>query len=72
MNRWNLDVDDDADVEETTSNRSTRRLSRGKMPVGSDAKAKAASKATYRSKRTGKQISRATGGMRNRRNKRFS
>ncbi len=71
MNRWNIDPVDDDDIEESTPNRATRK-SRGKMPVGSEAKAKAASKATHRSKRAGKKISRSTGGMRNRRNKRFT
>ena len=45
--------------------------SRGKMPVGSEAKAKAASKTTFRSRRASKRVSRSGGGMRNRRNKRL-
>jgi len=43
---------------------------RGKMPVGSDAMAKAAKKRTHASERAGRAISRRASGIRNRRNKR--
>ena len=47
-----------------------REQERGKMPVGSDAKAKAAKKSTYASERAGRAISRRASGIRNRRHKR--
>ncbi len=48
-----------------------QRKDRGKMPVGSESKAKAASKATWRSKRATKRISRNGGGIRNRRKRKI-
>jgi len=69
--RWKWDAaegDDDA-MDAPTPPEDAR--SRGKMPVGSEAKAKAASKNTYRSRRASKRVSRTGGGIRNRRNKRL-
>jgi hypothetical protein len=49
----------------------SRRSERGKMPVAREARAKAASRATWRSRRATKRIARSTSGIRNRRNKKI-
>jgi hypothetical protein len=44
-----------------------RRRDRGKMPVGSESRARAACKVTWRSKALSRRLGRKTDGMRNRR-----
>jgi hypothetical protein len=46
-----------------------RRRDRGKMPVASEGKARAASKSTWRSRQVSKWIARHSDGIRNRRRK---
>ena len=62
--RWEFeDVESDgADRDEIV-----RRRDRGKMPVGSEARARAACKVTWRSKALSRRLGRKTDGMRNRR-----
>lgn len=47
-----------------------RRKDRGKMPVGKEARARAAGKETWRSRAISRKLGRQTDGMRNRRIKR--
>ncbi len=63
MTNWLDDIDDD------TGWVALRREARGKMPVGSQSRARAAGKSTYASKRARKRAARA-GGIKNRRHKR--
>lgn len=69
MTNWRYDTVVDEEVD-TGTNPVAPRF-RGKMPVGSEAKAKAASKETWRSRRATKRVARSGGGIRNRRNKRI-
>ena len=61
MSDWWEGEDDDRSMRQEQE--------RGKMPVGSDARAKAAKKRTYASDRARKRVAKA-GGIRNRRHKR--
>lgn len=64
--RWDQ-VDDDAtflDLENPVIHRE-----KGRMPVASDAKAKAASKETWRGRRATKRVAQVTSGIRHRRKK---
>ena len=72
MKKWELDVaeGEQEDCLDSPDPR-PRARSRGKMPVGSEARAKAASKTTFRSRRASKRVSRSGSGIRNRRNKRL-
>lgn len=63
--RW--DNYDDGAAELAEHDDIVRRRDRGKMPVGSEARARAACKVTYRSKLVSRQLGRRTDGMRNRR-----
>jgi hypothetical protein len=67
MSDWHVEGwdEDDAQVPEPAS-----RRFRAKMPVSSDARAKAASKATWKSRQATKRVARAHGSIRNRRQKR--
>lgn len=67
--RWDLTEDDDPSIafQEPNSHRE-----RGKMPVASDSKAKAASKDTWRGRKATKRIARVASGIRNRRQKRIT
>lgn len=68
MTNWQYDTyEDDADVGPNAP-KSIRF--RGKMPVGSEARAKAASKETWRSRRATKRVAKSASGIRNRRLKR--
>ncbi len=74
MTKWQWDashdddpLDDPVDEEDIP----IQRKDRGKMPVSSESKAKAASKATWRSKRATKRVSRTGGGIRNRRKRKI-
>jgi hypothetical protein len=69
MTNWRYETVVDEEVDDVSSPLAPRF--RGKMPVGSEAKAKAASKETWRSRRATKRVARNASGMRNRRNKRF-
>jgi hypothetical protein len=69
--KWEWDPAEELDEPEPHTNPGSRTRSRGKMPVGSEAKAKAAGKTTYRSRRASKRVSRTVSGIRNRRNKRL-
>lgn len=62
--QWDSD-DFLADTEE--QERIVRRRDRGKMPVASEARARAACKGTWRSKALSRRLGRKTDGMRNRR-----
>ncbi len=68
MTKWQIEFDDEP--EEAPSAPLAIRY-RGKMPVGSEARAKAASKETWRSRRATKRVARVASGIRNRRNKRI-
>ncbi len=63
--RWDGFEDLEAEIAERDD--IVRRRDRGKMPVGSEARARAACKDTYRSKAISRQLGRRTDGMRNRR-----
>lgn len=66
--RWDdWDEDDIVDVGTTEREPVVRRRDRGKMPVGSEARARAACKVTWRSKAVSRRLGRQTDGMRNRR-----
>jgi hypothetical protein len=68
MNQWQWDaMEDDGHLEVPTP---LGRKYRGKMPVASEARAKAASKATWRSRQATKRVARLHGSIRNRRQKR--
>ncbi len=77
MTKWQWDASHDDDPLEEPPDDSinddlpVQRKDRGKMPVSSESKAKAASKATWRSKRATKRISRTGGGIRNRRRRKI-
>jgi hypothetical protein len=58
---------DDWPSDTTEQERVTRRRDRGKMPVASEARARAACKVTWRSKELSRRLGRKTDGMRNRR-----
>jgi hypothetical protein len=62
--RW--DEFDDLDAE-AVDREIVRRRDRGKMPVGSESRARAACKVTWRSKALSRRLGRKTDGMRNRR-----
>jgi hypothetical protein len=62
--QWDSD-DFVMNVEE--QERVVRRRDRGKMPVASEARARAACKVTWRSKAVSRRLGRKTDGMRNRR-----
>jgi hypothetical protein len=57
------------DEDNEPENKPVRRRDRGKMPVASEGAARAASKATWRSRRVSKWISHHSDGIRNRRRK---
>jgi hypothetical protein len=67
--RWDLTDEDDPGI---AFQEPIARHERGKMPVASDAKAKAASKDTWRGRRATKRIARVASGIRNRRQKRIT
>jgi hypothetical protein len=58
---------DDFQSDTAEQERITRRRDRGKMPVASEARARAACKVTWRSKALSRRLGRKTDGMRNRR-----
>jgi hypothetical protein len=70
MTKWRWDVTEEDDPGVAFQEPSHRE--RGKMPVASDAKAKAASKDTWRGRRATKRIARVSSGIRNRRQKRIT
>jgi hypothetical protein len=70
MTKWQFEHEFDDDSELGPPSPLARRF-RGKMPVGSEAKAKAAAKETWRSRQATKRVARVTSGIRNRRNKRI-
>ena len=71
MSKWRWDSPDEDDPSVAFQEPNARN-ERGKMPVASDAKAKAASKDTWRGRRATKRIARLAGGIRNRRQKRIT
>jgi hypothetical protein len=70
MTKWQIEHDFDDDTDVGPPDPTSRRF-RGKMPVGSEARAKAAAKETWRSRQATKRVARVTSGIRNRRNKRL-
>jgi hypothetical protein len=70
MTKWHYDTGLDEESDDPHAGPVGTRL-RGKMPVGSEARAKAASKETWRSRRATKRVARMSSGIRNRRNKRI-
>ena len=71
MSKWRWDSSDDDDPIVAFQEPNSRH-ERGKMPVASDAKAKAASKDTWRGRKATKRIARLASGIRNRRQKRIT
>ena len=63
----NRRLDCDADAE-TTKEQSKARRDRGKFPVGSESRAKAAAKETWRSRQATRRVAKVKGGIRNRNN----
>ena len=66
----NLDWDDDEVLDPRQHDdhmEVIRRRDRGKMPVAKEARARAAGKATWRSRALSRRLGRSTDGMRNRR-----
>jgi hypothetical protein len=63
---WDQLADEAGDDEQ---DRPIRRRDRGKMPVASEGRARAASKATWRSRRVSRWIAQHSDGIRNRRRK---
>ncbi|RIK79318.1 MAG: hypothetical protein DCC68_13440 [Planctomycetota bacterium] len=70
MTKWQIEHDFEDEAEQAPPEPIARRF-RGKMPVGSEARAKAAAKETWRSRQATKRVARVTSGIRNRRNKRI-
>lgn len=70
MTKWRQEHDLEEEAELTPPEPMARRF-RGKMPVASEARAKAAAKETWRSRQATKRVARVTSGIRNRRNKRL-
>jgi hypothetical protein len=70
MTKWQFEQEFDDDTELSPPEPQSRRF-RGKMPVGSEARAKAAAKETWRSRQATRRVARVTNGIRNRRNKRI-
>lgn len=68
--QWDSD-DFLADAQAQEQERVIRRRDRGKMPVASEARARAACKGTWRSKALSRRLGRKTDGMRNRRLRKF-
>jgi hypothetical protein len=67
MSDWHVDAWDEEEPEVPAP--ASKRF-RAKMPVASDARAKAASKSTWKSRQATKRVARAHGTIRNRRQKR--
>ncbi len=70
MTKWQFEREFEDEAELMPPDPLSRRF-RGKMPVGSEAKAKAAAKETWRSRQATKRVARVSSGIRNRRNKRL-
>ncbi len=70
MTKWQFEQEFEDEAELGVPEPASRRF-RGKMPVGSEAKAKAAAKETWRSRQATKRVARDASGIRNRRNKRL-
>lgn len=70
MTKWRFEQEFE-DEAELSPPEPLSRKHRGKMPVGSEAKAKAAAKETWRSRQATKRVARVASGIRNRRNKRI-
>ncbi|MEX2188271.1 MAG: hypothetical protein WD875_15800 [Pirellulales bacterium] len=70
MTKWQIEQEFEDEAELGPPEPVSRRF-RGKMPVGSEAKAKAAAKETWRSRQATKRVARVASGIRNRRNKRL-
>jgi hypothetical protein len=70
MTKWQIEHEFEDEAELSVPEPVSRRF-RGKMPVGSEAKAKAAAKETWRSRQATKRVARVASGIRNRRNKRL-
>jgi hypothetical protein len=69
MTKWQIEHEFEDEAEQMPPAPASRRF-RGKMPVGSEARAKAAAKETWRSRQATKRVARVTSGIRNRRTKR--
>lgn len=69
MTKWRFEQEFEDEAELSPPSPLSRKY-RGKMPVGSEAKAKAAAKETWRSRQATKRVARVASGIRNRRNKR--